>query len=64
MTTTSANSGDMLTRSQVASRYGVSTRALGGMMKAGKFPKPDVVLSQRTHRWSQACLDRFFSAQA
>jgi predicted DNA-binding transcriptional regulator AlpA len=64
MATTSSNSGDVITRSQAAMRYGVSTRTLDRLMKSGKFPRPDVVLSQRTHRWTQACLDRFFAVQA
>jgi predicted DNA-binding transcriptional regulator AlpA len=59
---TSSNGGDLFTRHQVASKYGVSTRTLGELMRNGKFPRPDIVLSQRTHRWSQACLDRFFAA--
>jgi predicted DNA-binding transcriptional regulator AlpA len=62
MTTTSSNGGDLLTRAQVSTRYGVSPRTLGELMNRGKFPRPDVVLSQRTHRWTQACLDRFFAA--
>ncbi len=62
MTTEPPNVQRILGRPEVAAMFGTSTKTIDRLIKLGRFPAPDVVLSRKTVRWSAACIDRFLGA--
>jgi predicted DNA-binding transcriptional regulator AlpA len=43
-------------RRELPAKLGVTSEAVRKMMKAGKLPKPDVDLSQKTRGWRMSTL--------
>lgn len=52
------DAGAALSKAEVALLAGVSTRTVDSWMKAGRWPRPDLVFSPRSMKWSPALVRR------
>lgn len=50
--------GAALSKAEVALLAGVSARTVDSWMKAGRWPRPDLVFSSRCMKWSPALVRR------
>lgn len=50
--------GAALAKADVAALVGVTTRTVDTWMKAGRWPRPDLVFSSRCKKWSPASVRR------
>jgi predicted DNA-binding transcriptional regulator AlpA len=51
-------------RSQLAARYGISTRTIDRMRKRGQFPPPDIQIGDRTFRWNDETVEKFLAERS
>lgn len=54
---------EVFTVADLVKKLGVSDKTLRKAVKEGRFPKPNVVLGERTLRWSRSAVDSFLKGE-